>query len=75
VLAPVTPAAAERVAFILHDIFGVPFGQIADALGRSTDAVKLLACRARRRVRVVSPQTSAGDDRVAFAFFAAASSG
>jgi RNA polymerase sigma-70 factor (ECF subfamily) len=68
----------ERVAFVLHDIFDVPFGQIADVLGRSTDAVKMLASRARRRVRVVPETAGAGepDDRsVVDAFFAAAGAG
>lgn len=70
--------AAERVAFVLHDIFDLPFGQVADILGRSPDAVKMLASRARRRVRVVPRKPSAGDadDRaVVDAFFAAAGSG
>lgn len=69
---------AERVAFVLHDIFDLPFGQIAEALDRSTDATKMLASRARRRVRVVPPQPRAGDadDRaVVDTFFAAARSG
>ena len=69
---------AERVAFVLHDIFDLPFGQIGDVLGRSTDAVKMLASRARRRVRVVPRDANArdGDDRaVVDAFLAAAGSG
>jgi RNA polymerase sigma factor (sigma-70 family) len=41
---------AERLAFVLHDMFAVPFDEIADVLGRSTDATKMLASRARRRV-------------------------
>jgi RNA polymerase sigma-70 factor (ECF subfamily) len=68
----------ERVAFVLHDIFDLPFAQIAGVLGRSPDAAKMLASRARRRVRVVSRQAGAGDgdDRaVVDAFFAAAGSG
>jgi RNA polymerase sigma-70 factor (ECF subfamily) len=63
---------------VLHDIFDLPFGQIAEALGRSTDATKMLASRARRRVRVVPPQACASDvdDRaVVDTFFAAARSG
>ena len=70
--------AAERVAFVLHDIFELPFAQVAAALGRSPDAVKMLASRARRRVRVVASSADAGDadDRaVVDAFFAAAESG
>jgi RNA polymerase sigma-70 factor (ECF subfamily) len=69
---------AERVAFVLHDIFDLPFGQIAAALDRSTNATKMLASRARRRVRVVPPQAHASDghDRaVVDTFFAAARSG
>jgi RNA polymerase sigma factor (sigma-70 family) len=42
---------AERVAFVLHDVFAVPFGEIAPIVGRSTVAVRQLASRARRRVQ------------------------
>ena len=42
---------AERLAFVLHDMFGVPFGEIAPIVGRSPLAVRQLASRARRRVR------------------------
>src|SRR3989454_629164 len=42
---------AERVAFVLHDVFGVPFLEIAPIVGRSPAAVRQLASRARRRVR------------------------
>lgn len=69
---------AERVAFVLHDIFALPFGQVADVLGRSTAAVKMLASRARNRVRLVAPgelREDASDRTVVDAFFAAASSG
>jgi RNA polymerase sigma-70 factor (ECF subfamily) len=68
---------AERVAFVLHDIFELPFAQVADVLGRSTDAVKMLASRGRNRVRVVDPEVSedADDRTVIDAFFAAAGSG
>ncbi len=41
----------ERIAFVLHDLFGVPFDEIAPVVGRSTAATKMLASRARRRVR------------------------
>lgn len=44
-------APAERVAFVLHDVFGVPFAEIAAALDRSTEAVRALASRGRRRAR------------------------
>lgn len=41
---------AERLAFVLHDMFAVPFEEIAPIVGRSTDAARQLASRARRRV-------------------------
>jgi len=44
-------APAERVAFVLHDMFGVPFEGIAPVVGRTADATRQLASRARRRVR------------------------
>ncbi len=69
---------AERVAFVLHDIFGLPFGQVAEVLGRSTAAVKMLASRARNRVCLVAPgehREDAGDRAVVDAFLTAASSG
>lgn len=44
-------APAERLAFVLHDLFGVPFEEIAPIVGRSVDATRQLASRARRRVR------------------------
>ena len=46
-----TLAPAERLAFVLHDMFGVPFDQIAKVVGRSPTAARQLASRARRRVR------------------------
>jgi RNA polymerase sigma factor (sigma-70 family) len=46
-----TLAPAERLAFVLHDIFAVPFGEIAPIVGRSPTATRQLASRARRRVR------------------------
>ena len=49
VLDSLTPA--ERLAFVLHDVFGVPFADIASALDRSEAAAQQLASRARRRVR------------------------
>lgn len=49
VLDRLTPG--ERVAFVLHDMFGVPFEDIAPIIGRSTIATRQLASRARRRVR------------------------
>ena len=49
VLESLTPA--ERVIFVLHDVFGVPFGEIADAVGRTPDTCRQLATSARRHVR------------------------
>jgi RNA polymerase sigma-70 factor (ECF subfamily) len=44
-------APAERIAFVLHDVFAVPFDQIAEIVGKSPDATRQIASRARRRVR------------------------
>ena len=52
-----TLGPAERLAFVLHDLFAVPFDEIASILGRSPAAAKQLASRARRRV-----QGAASDD-------------
>ncbi|MDX3054309.1 RNA polymerase sigma factor SigJ [Streptomyces sp. NE06-03E] len=49
ILDSVTPA--ERVAFILHDVFGVPFTEIAETVGRTSAACRQLAASARRRIR------------------------
>ncbi|MEU7869654.1 sigma-70 family RNA polymerase sigma factor [Dactylosporangium sp. NPDC049140] len=46
-----TLAPAERLVFVLHDIFAVPFEEIAPIIGRTPAATKMLASRARRRVR------------------------
>ena len=46
-----TLAPAERVAFVLHDMFGVPFEEIAPIVGRNAPAARQLASRARRRVQ------------------------
>jgi RNA polymerase sigma-70 factor (ECF subfamily) len=48
---------AERVAFVLHDVFGVSFDEIGEIVGRSPDAARQLASRARRRVRGTPPTT------------------
>jgi RNA polymerase sigma-70 factor (ECF subfamily) len=53
---------AERTAFVLHDVFDVPFGEVADAVGRSPDAVRQLASRARRHVREQRPRFEASRD-------------
>jgi RNA polymerase sigma factor (sigma-70 family) len=52
VLDTLTPA--ERLAFVLHDMFAVPFDEIAPIVDRSPDAAKMLASRARRRVQSAS---------------------
>src|SRR5919106_2883969 len=68
---------AERLAFVLHDVFGLPFADIATALDRSEAAAQQLASRARRRLRN-SPQPDrdlAGQRRVVDAFFAASRDG
>jgi RNA polymerase sigma-70 factor (ECF subfamily) len=61
VLDRLTPA--ERLAFVLHDLFGVPFDEIAVILDRSPDAARQLASRARRRVRGASPTEEADRER------------
>jgi RNA polymerase sigma-70 factor (ECF subfamily) len=48
-----TLAPAERVAFVLHDMFAVPFDEVAEIVGRSPTATRQLASRARRRVQGV----------------------
>jgi len=53
VLETLTPA--ERLAFVLHDMFAVPFSEIGEILERTPDAVRQLASRARRRVRSGAP--------------------
>nr|WP_323179857.1 sigma factor-like helix-turn-helix DNA-binding protein [Streptomyces bobili] len=57
VLESMTPA--ERVAFVLHDVFRYPFAEIADVLGRTPAACKQLAASARRRVRPTGPPVTA----------------
>ncbi len=69
---------AERVALVLHDMFAVPFDQIADVLERSAVAAKKLASRARQRVQgtpVVSPTELARQREVVDAFLAASRGG
>jgi RNA polymerase sigma-70 factor, ECF subfamily len=68
---------AERLAFVLHDMFGLPFDEIAPVVGRSTVATRQLASRARRRVQgSPTPDTSLDRQRrVVDAFFAAARDG
>ncbi len=73
---------AERVAFVLHDVFGIPFAEVGRIVGRSPAAARQLASRARRRVRgpggTSSPQTDADPVRqraVVDAFLAAGRAG
>jgi RNA polymerase sigma factor (sigma-70 family) len=61
VLDRLTPA--ERVAFVLHDMFDLPFEEIAGIVGRSVDASRQLASRARRRVRGATGDPAADRDR------------
>jgi len=77
VLDTLTPA--ERLAFVLHDMFAMPFTEVADVLGRTPEATRQLASRARRRVRGASSPDHAADfarqREVATAFLAAARGG
>jgi RNA polymerase sigma-70 factor (ECF subfamily) len=69
---------AERLAFVLHDLFGVPFTDIGPIVGRTPDAAKMLASRARHRVRsgFVEPDTDLRRQReIVDAFMAAARGG
>jgi RNA polymerase sigma-70 factor (ECF subfamily) len=52
---------AERVAFVLHDLFAMPFEEIADVVGRTPGTTKKLASRARSRVRGPSPDHARAD--------------
>jgi RNA polymerase sigma factor (sigma-70 family) len=76
VLDTLTPA--ERLAFVMHDMFDVPFDDIASMVGRTPDAARQLASRARRRVHGVAPTPDpnlAQQRAVVDAFFAAARAG
>jgi RNA polymerase sigma-70 factor (ECF subfamily) len=69
---------AERLAFVLHDMFAVPFDEIAPLVGRSATAARQLASRARRRVQGAAPspdRARARQREVVDAFFAAARGG
>lgn len=68
----------ERLAFVLHDLFAVPFNEIAPVIARTTEAARQLASRARRRVRSQAPAPDTGlaaQRKVVDAFFAAARNG
>jgi RNA polymerase sigma-70 factor, ECF subfamily len=76
VLETLTPA--ERLAFVLHDMFAMPFDEIADLVERSPEATRQLASRARRRVQGQAPVPDpdlAEQRRVVDAFFSAARNG
>jgi RNA polymerase sigma-70 factor (ECF subfamily) len=73
-----TLAPAERVAFVLHDMFAVPFDEIAPLLDRSPQAARQLASRARRRVQDSAPAPDMdmrAQRTIVDAFFAAARDG
>src|ERR671919_58456 len=75
VLETLTPA--ERLAFVLHDMFAVPFEDIAPIVGKSPAAARQLASRARRRVQGTPepPETDAGRQKEIVTAFLAASRG
>jgi RNA polymerase sigma-70 factor (ECF subfamily) len=77
VLESLTPA--ERVAFVLHDVFGMDFDRLATAVDRTPAACRQLASRARRRVRaeapVRTPVSAEEHERVSAAFFKAGADG
>src|SRR5246500_997787 len=69
---------AERLAFVLHDVFAVPFDQIAMIVERSPEATRKLASRARRRIQDAAPNPDtdlAAQHAVVDAFFAAGRAG
>ena len=70
-----TLAPAERLAFVLHDMFAVPFEEIATIVGRSPAATRQLASRGRRRVQQPDAVTGAGDREVVDAFLLASRTG
>jgi RNA polymerase sigma-70 factor (ECF subfamily) len=73
-----TLSPAERLAFVLHDMFGVPFDEIADVLGASTTAARQHASRARRRVQGGTGEVEADATRrheIVDAFLAASRNG
>jgi RNA polymerase sigma factor (sigma-70 family) len=73
-----TLSPPERLAFVLHDVFGVPFDEIAQVVEREPAAARQLASRARRRVRAAAPEPDADltvQRAVVDAFLAAAREG
>jgi RNA polymerase sigma-70 factor (ECF subfamily) len=76
VLETLTPA--ERLAYVLHDMFSVPFDEIGAILDRSPDAARQLASRGRRRIRgadTIPDADPAGQQEIVAAFLAAARDG
>lgn len=76
VLETLTPA--ERLAFVLHDVFAMPFDEVAGVVGKTPAATRQLASRARRRVREGAPEPDQDlvvQQRVVDAFLVAARSG
>jgi RNA polymerase sigma-70 factor (ECF subfamily) len=76
VLETLTPA--ERTTWVLHDLFAMPFDEVADTVGRSPAAVRQLAARARRHVALGAPRlnvTPTEHDAVVRAFVAASAGG
>jgi RNA polymerase sigma-70 factor (ECF subfamily) len=68
----------ERAAFLLHDVFGLPFDEIAETIGRDAAAVRQLASRARTHVRTARPRFDMPKEKgleIAAAFFHASRSG
>jgi RNA polymerase sigma-70 factor (ECF subfamily) len=73
-----TLSPAERLAFVLHDMFAMPFDEIAAIVGRTPESARQLASRARRRVQGAHPEPDvalAEQKRVVDAFLAAAREG
>lgn len=75
VLASLGPS--ERLAFVLHDLFAVPFDEIGRILDKSTDATKMLASRARKKIRMTEQPSATGPEQraVVDAFLTAARHG
>lgn len=76
VLESLTPA--ERTSWVLHDVFGLPFTEVADVVGRRPDAVRQLAARARAHLRELAPRVQVDvteHERVVAGFLHAADGG
>lgn len=73
-----TLSPAERTTWVLHDLFGLPFSEVADIVGRTPAAVRQLAARARRHVAESAPRltvTASEHDATVEAFLAASAGG